>query len=555
VYFNFGAISAKLTPTTQLPSACNPPMVQSEAHSNEDEDRHIYTIESDNHYWHTSGGGSPTWDLMRYSIVETCDFASGYANHYGLDGLDFDPESPFDELVELGLLYSPTPPSDGQIMTRSRRPTQLYNGEIIKNLRIAYYTNGTQEMYIEHDTEDTTGVQDEITIFDPTYPCMKECFHAAITPELFVGYGEHKGGQSTYVEETLVDFVVKFTCSIRKANTEKVGQEFCDFFISSPGDPNCDVWEEGVIPDGGARTTDCCGGGTWCSTIGDFCTDDETHRTYKLTLVDGYPFVFGNHTITVSGGSGSEEHVTWWQFLVDCCADAAGDGSDCRPGVHWSPLERKTWEILTFSGATTTTQLMTYDNDPHDGDGDNVFIAFYYQGGGTTGTYNKRIYSESSYTRDSWVATSMVVFGMAYSTNGTLRKNILATMTVGTTQYQEYSRTWGGCSGGCITPAWVLDSTDVTVGTVGKRIVKPTCKVTSDYIVYSYILQTWAGDLGDTNLYGLDNTDYTTDGRVVGIINRSTGIRYEHTVNDALIADHDFDENLAAAIGVSVVPT
>jgi hypothetical protein len=89
----------------------------------------------------------------------------------------------------------------------------------------------------------------------------------------------------------------------------------------------------------------------------------------------------------------------------------------------------------------------------------------------------------------------------------------------------------------------------------GVRWVNCTTKATDDYLFYSYVLQDYTGPVNENHIDDLDDTNFTFNKRVLGIIDIETGTRTEHTINAAAKGDiyTDFDESLSAAVGLHIL--
>lgn len=190
--------------------------------------------------------------------------------------------------------------------------------------------------------------------------------------------------------------------------------------------------------------------------------------------------------------------------------------------------------------------MMDYDNL----NGDNTFICFYWMhrndgrnfyyiqvfgaGWGGPGGGEYEIYKdENGEGREYW---------LAYRINGgTLIKVRIASLV--------NSFFWYGHNIPC--SYWITDATGT--GFYGDRIRDVTCNITEKYILYSYSIQHWAGGLGTAHFDDLDDTNWTFEKRILGIIDIKTGTRTEHEVNDTLLGDlykDVFDETAASAVGL-----
>jgi hypothetical protein len=88
---------------------------------------------------------------------------------------------------------------------------------------------------------------------------------------------------------------------------------------------------------------------------------------------------------------------------------------------------------------------------------------------------------------------------------------------------------------------------------VGKRTSKVSCRATDKYILYTYIISSYSGPVDEDHVNDEDDTEWTFESRILGIVDIRTGLRTEHEVDDNLLGDlykDTFDKTAASAVGV-----
>lgn len=89
--------------------------------------------------------------------------------------------------------------------------------------------------------------------------------------------------------------------------------------------------------------------------------------------------------------------------------------------------------------------------------------------------------------------------------------------------------------------------------TYGTRVSSISCQVTDKYLLYSYTLWDYLGPANENHLNDQDDDSYTFNKRILGIIDRETGLRTEHEVDDDLLGNlytDSFDKEKASAVGL-----
>ncbi len=207
------------------------------------------------------------------------------------------------------------------------------------------------------------------------------------------------------------------------------------------------------------------------------------------------------------------------------------------------------WRYISIAGNESMINMMDYDNL----NGDETFICFYRKKDGyQTDEKYQQIGYPSRYNGYGAIGDK-AIFWMAYRiNNGALVKVEVCSLTsgdygtYGTLQYNDYCPNWGI---GCQIPSYPPTNTS---GFRGTRMSDVSCQVTSKYIFYSYVLQTYNGPPGTDHWFDDDNVLWDFSSRILGIIDIATGKRTEHTVNDDLLGKlykDTFDKTKAAAIG------
>lgn len=195
--------------------------------------------------------------------------------------------------------------------------------------------------------------------------------------------------------------------------------------------------------------------------------------------------------------------------------------------------------------------LSPIDYDNMDGEETCIFFYYVFSGDGSSSSewdilvykYSPPIgpwYYVSGYLgswSETWTGGSKMECKMMYRING----GSFETEKISTIRDGNFKRIVNGDT--------IFDIT----GFQGERIFRPTCKVTDEYLIYSYIIQTYTGNLAESHWNGYIETDWDFKKRILGVINIKTGKRTEHEVNDELLGDlykDTFNKTEAAAIGL-----
>lgn len=251
--------------------------------------------------------------------------------------------------------------------------------------------------------------------------------------------------------------------------------------------------------------------------------------TYDYTYVYGYQrpagWCFGNVQLEEAWKNYAYAHNDCWSV------------SECQwPGVFL-------WRRSMYSvNGTRTIRWYDYDNI----DGDNTFICFYgihESGYESTCGQVKQTYWGPLWESGRACTGKILKYRMAYRINGgeTIKSEI-------TDIVAGIWTTWG--SGSCESqPA----KTGQGNGTDGQRVSSISCKISDDYILYTYILKdfTGSGTDGLNHIDDMDDTNYTFNKRVLGTINIKTGIHIQNELTDVFLGKYKdtFDKTQAAAIG------
>jgi len=147
-----------------------------------------------------------------------------------------------------------------------------------------------------------------------------------------------------------------------------------------------------------------------------------------------------------------------------------------------------------------------------------------------------------------WFDVKRVEYKIAYRVNGGDVSYITICFLMGG-EKQNYIKVFPPYLPDCPSWGWVSGTTTF----VGSRISDISCQATDKYLLYTYTLWEYTGPSGETHFNDMDNTLWTFEKRVLGIISIETGVKTEYEVNDEFLTDMyngTFDEEQAAAMGL-----
>lgn len=256
--------------------------------------------------------------------------------------------------------------------------------------------------------------------------------------------------------------------------------------------------------------------------------------------VTGYSFKFGDVFLEYSGYHLITTRPYPTQVPMPC--EAA-----CTIRSYW------TSPIHIIERNNTAPTMIDYDNIEID----ETFVCFYYLNGSFTDydyvvAFGFRNMSSKVVSGDRFNGTAREFF-IAYRRNGgSLVKIKITQLTQGDTEVYGGTLTASGPCGEF--DGFTPDNSSVT-DFRGQKIVRVSCKVTEEYMLYTYILLDYTGPPGETHFSDEDDTNFTFNKRILGIIDIETGKRTEHEVDDDLLGDlykDTFDEEKASAVGLHI---
>lgn len=260
-------------------------------------------------------------------------------------------------------------------------------------------------------------------------------------------------------------------------------------------------------------------------------------------LVTGQELLFGDVVIDYTGNVS----INYFSNLSDPCNWNGGSGWSAGGVWHVEGWGHNTGGII---------HLINYDNLDND---DETFICMHVSS--YTGGYGSKDvfgYPDQSLVLhaaeyNGWaVSGDIQQYQLCYRING----GSLITKNMGLL-YWGYKKTWTSTGDMCTGIGWSISSSTTTTGFYGQRIIKTSCKITDSYILYTYVVQDYTGPVGTAHWFDEDDTNFTFNKRVLGVIDIATGTENEYEVNDAFLSDmysSIFDEELASAIGFHLKP-
>lgn len=106
-----------------------------------------------------------------------------------------------------------------------------------------------------------------------------------------------------------------------------------------------------------------------------------------------------------------------------------------------------------------------------------------------------------------------------------------------------------------LTSIWV-GHPDKVIYSFGSRVSKVSTRVTDKYILYTYIISDYSGPDDEDHINDEDDTYWSYNKRILGIVDIKSGLRTEHEVDDSLLGDlykDTFDKTASSALGLHMI--
>ncbi|MBI4654076.1 MAG: hypothetical protein HY752_03685 [Nitrospirae bacterium] len=246
---------------------------------------------------------------------------------------------------------------------------------------------------------------------------------------------------------------------------------------------------------------------------------DEVSNFYEVIQVNGLE---GYHNIAINPAIGAfKKFVFGDTILEDKLSERVVEG------------EHESYRQLSKS-----VNVMDYDNVNID----ETFICIYFTSSGRNYWYVRTwdgYYPECNtsgtviyYGHDNWHSLTLKEYVLSYK----IKDKELVKITTG------YFT-----SGIYVTPGPFYN----TSRNEGQRLSGVSTQATDKYLLYTYMLWTYSGPSNEDHFNDLDDTYWTFNKRILGIIDIETGTRTDHEVNDELLGQYKdtFDKTLPSAIG------
>lgn len=268
--------------------------------------------------------------------------------------------------------------------------------------------------------------------------------------------------------------------------------------------------------------------GIYCDT----CWIEEPLIASQTIHSGGYSYSFGNYLIDSMGTSSSINNS--YSIIVQY-----GTNVLLRYTIHDSIIK-------------SSFKVLNYDNLNID----ETFILFYEEMiNHTWGTATNEVCNDRYISGDGGESTTKKTY-LVYKTKNMLNP-IQIEISSGVYGYTIISHNvfpGGDNPYYCDPPIeYVVDSLSQTSS--GTRIKDPTCKINEDYIIYTYIIEDYAGVSGELHWNDYKNPDpnWIFSKRIIGIIDIKTSVITEQDITDEFLGDwgnYYFDQKYPAAIGL-----